>query len=112
MIVDWAESAFVSMKMISNYLVSVSREDVAKRMMQDVYEKANTLSTFPLRGRVVSNVNDPHLREISCHRYRIIYEIDSLETPSRAVVLSVIHDSQILENTLLADRLTVTPSRE
>lgn len=47
----------------------------AMRLGQLLIEKALSLESLPLRGRVVPELNEPAIREIIFKSYRIIYQI-------------------------------------
>jgi len=56
----------------------------------DVMPKAQTLSDFPHRGRVVPEMDDPEMREIFIHRYRLIYQMHN----DRIIIQTIIHGAK------------------
>lgn len=56
----------------------------------DVMNKAQTLTEFPPRGRIVPETDDPYKREIFIHRYRIIYEIHN----ENVIISTIIHGAR------------------
>ena len=49
--------------------------DGALRVLEDALEAARGLGELSERGRVVPEFNDPTLREIFVHRYRLLYRV-------------------------------------
>jgi toxin ParE1/3/4 len=49
--------------------------DRARSFGNELIDKALSLATFSLRGRVTPELNDPNVREIVHSLYRIIYEV-------------------------------------
>ena len=49
----------------------------ARSFGNELIDRALSVSVFPERGRVVSEIDDPAVREIIHGSYRIIYEIRS-----------------------------------
>jgi len=59
----------------------------AKKVTQDIREKADILDQLPKLGKTVPEVKDENVRELSLYSYRIIYEIKD-----RGVfVMAVVH---------------------
>ncbi|MNP68237.1 Plasmid stabilization system protein [compost metagenome] len=56
----------------------------------DVVDTAQTLNEFPQRGRVVPEMDDPEMREIFIHRYRLIYRIQK----DRIIIQTIIHGAR------------------
>ncbi len=61
-------------------------------MVQNIVDKSETLEAFPKAGRMVSETNDPNVREIFMYSYRIIYEM----TDRDVNILAIIHGKQDL----------------
>lgn len=55
-----------------------------------VMDKAQTLNDFPHRGRVVLEMDDPEMREILIHRYRLIYQIHN----DQIMIKTIIHGAR------------------
>jgi plasmid stabilization system protein ParE len=47
----------------------------AMTFFEDVMDKAHTLMYFPHRGRIVPELDNPNVREIFLHKYRLIYRV-------------------------------------
>lgn len=84
--VKWSNSAKDDLRQIYNYILKDS-QFYAKKVVQDILSKTETLDNFPYRGKIVSELNDKNIREIFVYSYRIIYQIvdDSTE------ILSLVH---------------------
>ncbi|MCB1934868.1 MAG: type II toxin-antitoxin system RelE/ParE family toxin [Nitrosomonas sp.] len=52
------------------------------------------LDTFPKIGRIIPEINQENIREISIYSYRIIYEIND----QVIIVLAIVHQRQVLNN--------------
>lgn len=62
--------------------------------MNDVRERMEQLDTFPKIGRIIPEINQENIREISIYSYRIIYEIND----QVIIVLAIVHQRQVLNN--------------
>ncbi|MGZ5527017.1 MAG: type II toxin-antitoxin system RelE/ParE family toxin [Methylomonas sp.] len=72
--VIWSEIAKTDLRAIYNYIANDSRY-YAKKVAQDIREKTDILSGLPNMGRVVPEMEDKNIRELSLYSYRIIYEV-------------------------------------
>jgi len=59
----------------------------AKKLTQDIREKADILDQLPKLGKTVPEVKDDNVRELSLYSYRTIYEIKD----RRVFVTAVVH---------------------
>ncbi|MBA3582649.1 MAG: type II toxin-antitoxin system RelE/ParE family toxin [Gammaproteobacteria bacterium] len=84
--VIWTLSAKQDLRQIYNFIASDSVH-YAKKVTDDIYAKPNTLDLLPRLGRIVPEINDETLREISVYSYRIIYQIHQ----KNIYVLTIIH---------------------
>ena len=84
--VIWSEPAKIDLHSIHNFIAHDSRF-YAKKVIQDIREKADVLNELPNIGKMVAELNDENVRELSLYSYRIIYEIRSEEI----FVLAVVH---------------------
>jgi toxin ParE1/3/4 len=92
--VVWTPRARNDLKAIYDYITQDAPIN-AKNVTQDILNKAATLANMPpLSGKVVREVSDESLREISIHSWRIIYHL---------------RDQQIYIITLVHKRRMVTP---
>lgn len=85
--VVWSDVARNDLRAIHDY-IALDSELYAKKTVRDIVERGSTLQSMPERGRVVPELNDPHVREIFVYSYRVIYQISS----AGVEVLTVIHD--------------------
>jgi toxin ParE1/3/4 len=84
--VVWTETASNDLERAVEY-INQDSPGYALSFLYDAMERAKTLSLFPNRGRIVPEINDPDVREIFLHRYRMIYKIEE----EQVVILSFIH---------------------
>jgi plasmid stabilization system protein ParE len=59
----------------------------AKKVTQDIREKTDVLDELPKIGKMVAEIGDENVKELSLYSYRIIYEIRS----QNVFVLAVVH---------------------
>jgi toxin ParE1/3/4 len=100
--VVWAEIAVCDLEEIISY-IAVDSPGNAERILQRLRSKAESLSLFPHRGRVVPELRGLGLaawRELLIRPYRLIYRISD----SRVYVLGVLDGRRELEE-ILFDRL-------
>ncbi|MCY4154799.1 MAG: type II toxin-antitoxin system RelE/ParE family toxin [Gammaproteobacteria bacterium] len=64
----------------------------AKRWVEKLIDRGDSLQDLPERGRMVPEYHDPEIREIPEGAYRIIYRLGS----KRVDILTVRHSSQLL----------------
>ena len=84
--VIWSEPAKPDLRSIHDFIAHASRH-YAKKVTQDIREKADILDQLPKLGKTVPEVKDENVRELSLYSYRIIYEIKD-----RGVfVMAVVH---------------------
>jgi len=82
----WTVTAYKDLQNIVEY-ISQDSMYYAMAFYDDVMDKAQTLNDFPHRGRVVPEMDDPVMREIFIHRYRLIYQIHN----DRIIIQTIIH---------------------
>jgi len=75
-------------------VILTEHPDRARKFGNILIDKALSLSSFPERGRVVPELNDPSVREIIHGHYRIIYEV--LRSPDAVYVLRFWHAAKSL----------------
>src|SRR5688572_21689002 len=61
------------LKSITFYVAQRSSLEIAARFGNSLIDRALTLKTLPMRGRVVPEIGDPNIREIIFKSYRIVY---------------------------------------
>jgi len=90
--VIWSQSARVDLRSIHDFIAHDSRF-YAKKVIQDIREKADILEQLPRTGKKVPELNEDHVREISLYSYRVIYEIGD----QGIFVLAVVHKRRDLK---------------
>ena len=84
--VTWSDPAKMDLRSIHDYIAHDSRY-YAKKVTQDIAEKTDILNRLPLMGKIVPELNNLNIRELSLYSYRILYEIKDQDV----FVLAVIH---------------------
>lgn len=84
--VRWTDHALTQLRHIYTYIAQDS-PFYAKRVSEALVRKTMGLDELPRRGRIVPELNDKTVRELSLHSYRILYEIKA----SHIEILAVIH---------------------
>ena len=92
--VRWSDPAKADLKAIHDTIARDSTH-YAKKVTQELVEKARALAELPWLGRVVPELGDANVREIPAYSYRILYEI---KPDNDIVVLAVIHRRRDLGN--------------
>jgi len=83
--VNWSEPAKTDLRSIHDFIAHDSRH-YAKKVTQDIREKADILDQLPKLGKTVPEIRDEKVRELSLYSYRIIYEIKDQGVFGLAVV--------------------------
>jgi plasmid stabilization system protein ParE len=92
-VVIWSAPAGSDLRAIHDYIAHDSRY-YAKKVAQDIREKADTLKELPKSGRKVPELDDEQVRELSLYSYRIIYEIRARDI----FVLAIVHKRRDLKS--------------
>jgi plasmid stabilization system protein ParE len=92
-VVIWSEPAKADLRSIHDFIAHNSRY-YAKKVVQDIREKVDGLDELPKIGRMVPELNDENVRELSLYSYRIIYEIKN----QIIFVLAVVHQRRDLKS--------------
>lgn len=84
----------LAVERLENIFEYISKEDneAAHKIIGKIFNKVETLSKFPDRGRKVPEANREEIREVFENSYRIIYRVD----PKRIYVLSIRNFKQLL----------------
>ncbi len=82
----WSDPAKADLRSIHDFIAHDS-EHYAKQVTQDMVAKTDVLNELPRIGKVIPELGDDNLRELSLYSYRILYEIKAPEVS----VLAVIH---------------------
>ena len=72
--VIWSEPAKADLRSIHDFIAHDSRH-YAKKVTQDIREKADILDQLPKLGKTVPEIRDENVRELTLYSYRIIDEI-------------------------------------
>lgn len=91
--VKWTDHALVQLRHIHDYIAQDSPL-YARRFSESLVRKTIGLDELPRRGRMVPELNEEAVRELSFHSYRILYEI---KPDSLIEVLAVIHKRRDLQ---------------
>jgi len=85
-VVRWSDHAKRDLRQIYDF---IARDSIhyAKKVAQDLVEKTRTLDDLPRIGRVVPEIGNENVRELSLYSYRILYEI----VGTQIYVLTVVH---------------------
>lgn len=94
----WTEPAWHDLESHANYIARDSSV-YASAFVRRVRNAARSLSRLPKQGRLVPELEDPHVREILLGNYRLIYEVRR----DAVYVLSVVHGARDLA-ALLRDK--------
>lgn len=89
--VEWAGPAVLDVRAIKAY-ISKDSEVYADRFAERIVEAAESLQSFPLRGRVVPDAKNDNIRELLFGSYRVIYHVE----PTRLLIMTVIHGARDL----------------
>ena len=89
--VIWSQPATADLRSIYDLIAHDSRF-YAKKVVQDIQEKTDTLKQLPRLGKKVPELNEDAIRELVLYSYRIIYEIKKRDV----LVLAVVHRRQDL----------------
>ncbi len=87
--VIWTQPAVDDLLEIVEY-ISHDSKFYASAVAREIYETAESLTIFPLRGRVVPEFAHDDIREIFSQSHRIIYRVES----ERVAILAIIHFSR------------------
>ena len=87
--VIWTQPAVDDLLEIVQY-ISHDSKFYASAVAREIYETAESLSVFPLRGRVVPEFARDDVREIFSQSHRIIYRLE----PERVAIIAIIHFSR------------------
>ncbi len=92
--VKWTAHAKTQLRHIHDYIAEDSAF-YAKRVTTKLVQRTVDLDNLPRKGKIVAELGEEAVREISLYSYRILYEIKSDDL---VVVLAVIHKRQHLES--------------
>lgn len=87
--VGWSERAYEALDEAISYVASES-PSAAERLLVRLLDAAASLAELTERGRIVPELADPAIRELTVPPYRILYEHDR----QRVHILALVHDGQ------------------
>ncbi len=87
--VIWSDPAKADLRSIHDFIAHDSSH-YAKKVTHDIATKTDILDELPRMGRMVPELGNENIRELSLYSSRILYEI----TDQDVFVLSVIHKRQ------------------
>ena len=74
MVIVWSTLAKQDLKAVYEYIAHDSKR-YAERVTLEIMEKVETLPDLPHIGRVVPEIGEQQIREVSLDAYRIMYEV-------------------------------------
>lgn len=90
--VIWTDPAKADLRRIFEYIAHDSRH-YADKVTQEIVGKVDVLNDLHRIGRVVEEVGDSNVRELSVYAYRIIYELVGRDI----YILAVVHKRRDLD---------------
>ena len=70
----WSQRARADLKAIHDYIAKDSPAN-AKAVVRDILTRAAALPETPRIGRRVPELDDPDIREVPAHAWRVIYQL-------------------------------------
>ena len=95
----WTEVALSTIEDIRDHILSEVGSVASRDVVEQIMASVDHLSRFPRSGRVIPGFSEPTLREFITGPYRVIYHLDSADTPAKITIYGVLHGSRLLENT-------------
>ena len=83
--VIWTEHAKSQLRHIHDYIAQDSAH-YSKRVIEALINKTLSLEELPYQSKIVAELNNDAVREISLYSYRILYEINTTQVNVLAVV--------------------------
>ena len=87
----WTRNAGSDLHSIFEF-IALDSKFYARNTIQNIVEKAATLSNNPQIGRIVPEFENDSIREVFIYSFRIIYQI----LPDKNAILSVVHGNRDL----------------
>ena len=84
--VKWSVPARNDLKQIHDYIAKDSKY-YARKVIQEIVAKTETLIELPEIGRIVSEISDQNVRELIVYSYRLIYDMSG----AGVEILAIIH---------------------
>ena len=90
--VIWSDPARADLRSIHDFIAHDSTH-YARKVTQDIVTKTDGLDQLPRMGKMVPELGNEAIRELSLYSYRILYEIREPDI----IVLAVIHKRRDLQ---------------
>ena len=87
--VVWAKSARDALDEVIGYIAQDSGRS-AGQVLDEALQMAASLATLAERGRVVPECNDPTVREVFVHRYRLQYQVAN----AKVLIVAFLHGAR------------------
>ena len=84
--VIWSDPAKADLRSIYDFIAHDSTH-YARKVTQDIVARTDVLNELPRMGKMVPELGNDAIRELSMYSYRILYEIKAPDV----IVLAVIH---------------------
>ena len=98
--VRWTYTSKLDLLQIYNFIAKDSTY-YAKKVVNDIVDKSDYLTSFPNLGRKVEEIDDDKLREVIVYSYRMIYRI----VEDGVNILAIIHSKRTLTGEMLEEKL-------
>jgi len=89
----WSPLSVERLEEIFEYISNDNRS-AAKKTVDRIFNKVETLKEYPQRGRKVPETNREEIREVFLGEYRIIYRIEK----SKLIILTIRNFKQLLSD--------------
>ena len=83
--VVWSPKALEDVEGIAAYIARDSAS-YAAAVVRNIIKSARKLRRFPLAGRIVPELDDERIREVSAYSYRIVYRFEGQVVTVAAVI--------------------------
>lgn len=91
--IDWSDLALDDVDEIRAYIAKDSPH-YARQFVERLFDAADKIATFPMRGRAVPEVEDSNVREAIVQGYRLMYRVET----DRLLILAVMHGRRDMSN--------------
>jgi toxin ParE1/3/4 len=92
-IITITEAAYADLEDIENY-IALDSPAIARQFILKIFDRMDQLSSYPLSGKIVPEINDLTVRELLLNKYRIVYQ---LNRDDRISILRVVHGARLLD---------------
>ena len=94
--IRWTLQAADDLEDIAHFIAQDSAR-YPRQFVADVLDAIEQLAVFPNSGRIVPEVGDPAIREITLGNYRIVHRVQ----PEAVEILAVWHSARLLGSHML-----------